>query len=635
MRTVELDKDALLRQAAELRRKGFKPGCDDMSAKSAELWLTINGERLLAELRAGRYEPMPAQGFRTAKADGSFRQLCRLTAIDMVLERCFLDALSAECEPRFSDGSYAYRPGRGVDAALKQYCAYGSAYRYAMVLDPSDCFGSLDHGVLRAALGGFFDDGVLVEQLMRFAAMPLLEDGQLIGRERGVLQGAPLSPLFCNVYLHGLDGFIASLGLPFLRYADDVVIFGNEYGPLKAQGEKLAAFMRRELGLTLNRKKCVIDAPFKLRYLGHRFIVGKEGFLTLEENESVPAAWHAWQQRPIKNPGRSVYVISDGILRQKDLSLMLDTDGGDYDVPIMNTDCINLFSNVVFDSGFLRAAAERGILLNLFDQHGHLCGRFVPNAPLRAPLVTHEQLAAYYNAERRLALARAFVLGSIHNLRLNIRYYQKNYPDKSYTAALRTISELEKQITECEEHPALLLLEARVRAAYYGCFEHFLRNGDFHFDGRTRRPPRDPVNAMLSFGNTLLYSYLASEISRTSLDVRVGFLHATTARLESLNLDVAELFKPLIVDRLVFTMINRGQIRADRHFTRAENGGVLLNAEGKRLFIEEFNDKLRVAVRHADRQPPKTYAELMREEVRKLVRVFRSGEKYKPFKQVR
>ncbi len=145
----ELTKENLLLKAAELRRKGFRPGCDDMSAKSAELWLTINGERLLAELRNGNYVPMPVMGFRTAKADGGFRTLTRATAIDTVIQKCLLDILTPLAEVCFSNDSYAFRPGRGVSAALQRYCSLGSAYRLAARIDIRNCFGSINHEILK------------------------------------------------------------------------------------------------------------------------------------------------------------------------------------------------------------------------------------------------------------------------------------------------------------------------------------------------------------------------------------------------------------------------------------------------------------------------------------------------------
>ncbi len=625
--------EALLEQAAELRRRGFRPGCDDMSARSAELWLRINGARLLAELRSGSYRPMPVLGYRCAKRDGGVRTLTRATAIDTVAQRCLLAVLTPVCEAHFADESCAFRPGRGVSEALRRYGQLGSAHRWAARIDPSDCFGSMDHTVLAGALADFFPDEKLVRQLLRFAQMPLWEDGSMTERRQGVPQGSPLGPLLCNIYLDALDRFLGEQGLPFVRYADDVVLFGNDRAALQEAQERTIAFMQTALKLKANDRKCALHAPFQLRYLGSRFSVDKDGFLVVGTDESLPAAYHAWKSGKLRDTGRSVHLLSDGILRQRDYTLLLDAEDGNYDIPAENTDCINVFSNVVFDSGFLLSAAAHGIVVNLFDRQGHLRGRFLPNVPLTGLPITREQLAAYHDAAHRLSLARAFVLGALHNLRLNIRYYNKNKPDALYDETLDALRGLEREIKGRPDYQSLLLLEARVRGAYYRCFDRFLAESGFRFEKRSRRPPRNEVNALLSFGNTVLYSYLATEISKTALDVRVGFLHATNRRMESLNLDLAELFKPLLVDRTVFRLINRKQLRPDRHFERLEDGAVWLNAEGKRLFLEKFHDKLHSRV--TDHDQSKSYVQLMTEEVHKLARHFRNGEPYKPFKQIR
>lgn len=91
----------------------------------------------------------------------------------------------------------------------------------------------------------------------------------------------------------------------------------------------------------------------------------------------------------------------------------------------------------------------------------------------------------------------------------------------------------------------MMMLEAQARQKYYGCFNSILEGKQFYFDKRTRRPPQDPLNAMISFGNTLLYQRIANEINRTSLDIRIGIVHAAGNRPESLNLDLADLFKPI------------------------------------------------------------------------------------------
>ena len=155
---------------------------------------------------------------------------------------------------------------------------------------------------------------------------------------------------------------------------------------------------------------------------------------------------------------------------------------------------------------------------------------------------------------------------------------------------------------------------------------------DMSFEKRTRRPPMNEINALISFGNTVLYNLLAFQINRSPLDIRVGFLHATNARMESLNLDVAELFKPLLVDRTVFSMVNLHGLRKE-HFDAEENGAVYLTEDGKRIFLQAFYRRLDAVITEKETHIP--YSQVIRQEIQKLVRTFRDGEKYKAFRQVR
>ena len=140
------------------------------------------------------------------------------------------------------------------------------------------------------------------------------------------------------------------------------------------------------------------------------------------------------------------------------------------------------------------------------------------------------------------------------------------------------------------------------------------------------------VNAMISFGNTALYSLIATEIQKTALDVRVGFLHATNTRKHSLNLDLAEIFKPLLVDRVVLSLINKGEI-TPAHFEVMENDAVYFTTAGKRIFLSAFYEKLDTVITVGDQKM--SYDSVIKEEIRKLIRHFRDKGKYKGFRQVR
>ena len=631
---VLFEKERLLSLARELKREHFKPGYDNLTAESTETWIEINYDNLFAQLKESKYQPIPLLGFSGIKKNGRFRRLTKPSALDMILQRTIADYLAALTEPFYRDNIHAYRPSKGVTSAVRMFCEYAAKYHYVLKIDPIDFFGSIEYQVLEQSLSRLPITKRLTKLVMRFVKAPIIERGELVKRDKGLPQGIPVAPVLANWYLHILDSYLDEHGVVFLRFADDIAVFGDDYEALHDLYREICIMMRDELRLIPNEAKSVIDIPERVRYLGYGFSRNSNGVISMEQNLPKPTVNRQWTPSNVKNKTGSINIISDGILSRKDFALRFESENGRYDIPPYGCDSINVYSDVVFDSGFLAYAAKNRISVSVFNEHGTRLGTFIPqNRPL-SPAVTLSQLEHYGNSEKRLYLASRFVLGSIHNLRLNIRYYQKNYPDPLFTDSLSAIDALEKQIKKCRDHSGLLMLEARVRNAYYHCFDGFIRREGFAFGKRTRRPPKNEVNALLSFGYTVLYHLIATEIYQSALDIRVGFLHATNKRAESLNLDIAELFKPLVIDRVIFTVINRGMLDVDEHFEHMDNGTVYLSAEGKNIFLRAIQDKLETAVTVGNHT--ETYSEIIRNEIKKLVLFFRKNDsKYKPFKQVR
>ena len=149
------------------------------------------------------------------------------------------------------------------------------------------------------------------------------------------------------------------------------------------------------------------------------------------------------------------------------------------------------------------------------------------------------------------------VNASIHNERSNMKYYHKKTKDKQLLQEIEKITQQLQLVNEAKTYDELLLIEARAKQIYYNSLQFFIKDEDFIFDKRTRQPPQDNINALISFGNTILYNLIANEIYKTSLDIRIGYLHASNARKQSLNLDLADIFKPIIIDRTIFTTIHK------------------------------------------------------------------------------
>ena len=625
--------EKLLCHAEILKRNGGKPGFDGMTVDALCLWMQINGSKLLQELLSGTYRPMPAIGFTIAKQNGGYRQLANLTVTDRIIQQCILETLSEKMESVFSPYSYAFRRGRGTGEALKQYCLYGEQFGYASKIDPVACFDHMAHDKLAEAIRQFIMPKKNLWQLLwEYIELPIFIEGKHNHRIQGVLQGAPLSPLFCNLYFHSMDQFLTDQQIPFIRYADDLVLFADSLPAISSFTEAAVSFMQTELKLTVNKSKSKIASPVHLRFLGHDFERGRYGMLMLKAEEKAENAYFAWHESKLRNNHRGMDILSDGVLRQKDYTLFFDTAAGASSLPIMSVDRINIYSSVIFDSGFLQRALDNQVYINIFDRHGRLVGRFTPHSKLKAPMVTYRQMECYFNTAERLKIAKEFVLASIHNFRLNLYYYRKHYSAAIFDLALSTLKTLWEKIKNCFDYEALLLLEASARKEYYDCFDFMIKSEELIFDKRTRRPPRNEINALLSFGNTVLYNIIAFKINQSPLDIRIGYLHATNGfRLESLQLDIAEIFKPLIVDRTVFSLCNLGSILPD-HFEHQENGAVYLNQTGKRIFLRALYDKLDSGLTVNERYF--SYLMLIDEEIRKLMRYFRKDEPYKAYRQV-
>lgn len=625
-----ITKENLIEQARILKSGGFKPGFDKMSADAAVIQLELNGEVLCKRILAGKYEPMPELSFHVARRTGKTRTLSKLSAMDMVIQKAVLNGVYDKVDAQLSPNSFAYRKNRGITDAVELYKKLAADNRYVAKIDPVSCFDNMDHGVLEACIKEYIDDSKLVSLIMTFVNAPVAVDGTVMRREKGIAQGAPLSPLLCNLYLNSLDGIISNMGLDFIRYADDIVVFSDGLDVLENCVDCLNRHLENNLKLTLNKSKFRIGSPFETEFLGHKFAPTKFG-ITADENEPEKVFSNEWVKKTPADNKRTVDIVSNGILSQKGFSLVFDNGETEADIPVKETGVINIYSNVVFDSGVMKKAFANGIVINIFSENGTRIGRFIPDSPLKSPSVTIEQLEAYYDPDKRIKLVKSFLLASFHNTRLVIRYYNKHNPSEEYKQALNKINNIFTKIKDETDYEKLLLLEAKGREAYYTCFDSFVAESGFSFDGRSRRPPENEINSMLSFGNTLLYNFIATEINKTPLDIRIGFLHAANRRAESLNLDIAELFKPIIVDRTVFTLINKREISPEDF--RTDKNGVYLNEKGKRIFLERFYEKLDTTLQIKDTSM--SYRSIITEEIRKLIRLFRSGEEYKAFRQVR
>jgi CRISPR-associated protein Cas1 len=324
---------------------------------------------------------------------------------------------------------------------------------------------------------------------------------------------------------------------------------------------------------------------------------------------------------------RTMLLYSDGEISRRDNTVMFDSGEQKRYLPIHEVDEIMVFGEVSMNKRFLEFCSKREILLHFFNYHGYYVGSFYPREHLSSGHMLLKQVEHYTDGNKRLYLAKGFVRGAIKNILQVLRYYQ--YRDRPVSKSLEHIEAIGEGVDQACSIESLMAIEGNVRSYYYAAFDEVIRNPDFVFERRTKQPPRNYLNTLISLGNSIVYTIVLSEIYKTHLDPRIGYLHATNLRRFTLNLDVAEIFKPVIVDRAIFAVVNERKIQG-KDF--AENsGGVFLKDAGRRVFVNEIMQKLETTARHRGVGRVVSYRRLIRMELYKVEKHLLGEKEYQPF----
>lgn len=198
---------------------------------------------------------------------------------------------------------------------------------------------------------------------------------------------------------------------------------------------------------------------------------------------------------------------------------------------------------------------EKNICVHFFNRYEYYVGTYYPREHYNSGIVILKQVEFYNDYNKRITIARSIVEGAVLNMLVVLRYY--NSRGNMLKDEIETIERMLHNINSCDDVNTLMALEGNIREVYYKCFNKILDDENFTFIRRSKNPPLDKINALISFGNSLLYATTLGEIYQTQLDPRIGYLHSTNQRKFSLNLDISEIFKPIIVDRVIFSLVNK------------------------------------------------------------------------------
>ncbi len=317
---------------------------------------------------------------------------------------------------------------------------------------------------------------------------------------------------------------------------------------------------------------------------------------------------------------RTFYIFSSGKLERKENTLCLVTSEGRRFIPVTQVEQIYLFGETAFNTKLINFLSQNNILLHFFNYYGFYTGTFYPRETNISGTVIVKQVEHYLNSEQRLYLAKEIISSAIHNLH---RVLEK----REYENKISTLRKYEEEVKRAGSINEVMLIEAKARRTYYSTFEDIT---NWEFGERTFRPPENPLNALISFGNSMLYTAILKEIYHTQLNPAVSFLHEPFERRFSLALDISEIFKPIFVDKLIFRLINEGIIKPS-DFLKEVNFAYLTE-NGRKSFIYHFDKLLESTIYHRKLKRKVKYKTLIKLELYKLIKHLLGEKRYRGLK---
>lgn len=329
---------------------------------------------------------------------------------------------------------------------------------------------------------------------------------------------------------------------------------------------------------------------------------------------------------------KSYYLFNPGRLSRKDNTLKfvpVDKDGNEGQakyLPIEGIKNLYCFGALDANSAMYNFLGKSQIPVHFFDYYEHYTGSFMPKDYLLSGKVLIEQTKNYTRPKLRMEIAQKFIEGAAANMLRNLKYYQGRGRDLS-----SQITQIESYSTEMKDSKSISELmgwEGNIRQVYYEAFGKIIPN--FEMGNRTKRPPSNEVNALISFGNMMCYTLCLDQIYHTQLNPTISYLHEPGYRRYSLALDLAEIFKPILVDRLIFSLLNKN-ILSEKDFDKKLNY-CLLNESGKKKVLRDWEDRLSQTIKHRKLNKDVSYKHLVKLEVYKLIKHIMKIEEYQPFK---
>ena len=244
-----------------------------MSVNALKDFVRTNSVRIAQALKQGDYRAQPILGVAIPKSNGKMRLLGIPTVTDRWLQQCVTQAITPKFEVDFKPHSYGFRPGKNAHHCVIQAQQYINAgFSHIVDIDLKSFFDEVDHCILLQLLYRKVKCKATLQLIRKWLRAPIMIEGKLVKRRKGVPQGSPLSPLLSNIMLHELDRQLEKRGCKYVRYADDFSIYCKKKTEARKMGNEVFLFLKDKLKLPINREKSGIRRPVNFKLLGYEFV---------------------------------------------------------------------------------------------------------------------------------------------------------------------------------------------------------------------------------------------------------------------------------------------------------------------------------------------------------------------------
>lgn len=653
-------RDAILLEAwHKVRQNDGAPGVDNQRIEDFAENALSNLGALRQDLLGGNYHPAPLLRVWMDRPNKKPRPLAIPTVRDRIMQSAVSLIMTPILDQRFADCSFAYRPAHSLQMALERIVqCRDQGFVWVVDADIFSFFEQIPHLDLLHKLQDTFRDHEITQLVARWLCVPVQEDGNIEHPRQGIPQGSPLSPLLANLYLDQLDQALLAKDYRVVRYADDFIILCKERSEAEAAlhlSEDLLHFLHLRLQPEKTR---ITNFAAGFHFLGAEFLgdtVHSEtvnlGLLeTLEPTPDKPqtntkvipnTATH--ESRPAPSSGQSatapgkvvktaprssrhsLYVVEQGaLLGLRSGRIVVRHQGEDkQSLPIHRIDQVHLLGNQLLSTALLRACRDQAIDVFISDFTGSCDLRMDDLRGSGLELIA-AQFQAQENGQLLLQTARQIVHGKIANSRAVLRKANQRRQDEGVGALDDPLRHLQGAALDNASVEGLRGIEGTAAKLYYQGFAKLIGQR-WQWPGRVRRPPQDPVNALLSYGYGMLYRTVLATLHSVGLNPYLGVYHLPRPGHPALASDLMEEFRAPIIDRMVLNLLLDATVQESDFEIRPEsNHACHIQNELRKRMIQSYEDRLNGSIKNPLNGADTDYRGIIRFQAQYLADLFRS-----------